>query len=306
MKVNVVRAKEAPGIDPLNGNYFLGQMSSALKNPYPYCSIKFATKFKLLLPLAIISLISDFGNDSPYIGVAKAKLHDALPSYPVIDHSHEVESGDLSQAAFLIQMLRGHCSPGSIHILAVETEDRLRHPQILLGSGFGQFFISYNHGLLSLILSEEQSFLNLGSYTGDHFNMIGTIAPNLAMLSNPDFLNSLQPVSKSDFIVKRALLPALSDNTLIGHVVHTDRNGNLFTNISKDDLARFAGSANVRIILSRHEYVDRMVEHSAHVEPGETACYFSEIGMLVIAIPRGHAGQLLGIRKHGTILIEKK
>lgn len=228
-----------------------------------------------------------------------------MPGYPIIDHSHEVESGDLNQAAFLIRMLRGHCPPGSIHLLAVDAEDRLRNPEILLGLGFGQFFITYNHGLLSLILSEEQTLFNMGSYTGDHFNMIGTIASNLPMLVADQYRNSLSTLSRSERVLKHGLSPAISENTLVGHVLHIDRNGNLFTNISRDDLLRFSGGSPVRIILSRHEFVDRMVEHSAQVEPGETACYFSEIGMLVVAMARGNAGQLLGIRKHGNILIEK-
>jgi len=256
--------------------------------------------------LKLISLTTDFGNDSPYISVAKAKLLSQVDDIELIDHSHGVEVGDINEAALLIKMLTGHCPSGTIHIIAIDFDQRNRRPEILLGTGFGQYFISYNSGILSLLLSEAQTFKILGKYSGDHNNLIATLAPILGNIGNPEFENSLQNIEPDKLLVKRSLKSVISDGRLTGNVVYVDGRGSLYTNIHKDDVEKFAKNGNFQIVLSRHESLDRIHEHPGQVEPGSTVAYFSDLGSLVIAVHRGNASQLLGIKKAGNMFIEIK
>ena len=255
--------------------------------------------------MKLISLTTDLGINSPYIGVAKAKLYSQVNEARIIDHSHAIESGDINEASLLLKMLIGHCPAGTVHVLAVDFEDRLNHPQIILGQGFGQYFISYNSGILSLLLSEAQSFRILGTYFGDHNNMISTLATIIPQIGNKSFEDSLPIIQLEELIVKRIAQSVMFDGRLTGIVSHVDDHGNLYTNIHKDDLERFAAGSKFQLVLSRHESLNRIHEHAGQVDPGDTVAYFSELGTIVIAVYRGNASKLLGIKKGGHLFVEK-
>ncbi len=227
-----------------------------------------------------------------------------MPACRIVDLSHSVEPSDINESHFLLKMLIGHCAPGTLHIVAVDFSERQSHPEILFAEGFGQYFIGYNTGLFPMLLSEEQSFFELGKYKDEHANLIPSIAPVIKDLSQESFRNSLQPVPKENVVIKRALKPVITDGKLTGTVIYVDDHGTLYTNIRMDDLQGIKGNSSIQIVLSRHETIDQLSKHPGEVPPGEVAGYYCDAGTLAISVNRGNASKLLGIKKGSNILVE--
>jgi S-adenosylmethionine hydrolase len=99
--------------------------------------------------------------------------------------------------------------------------------------------------------------------------------------------------------------PVLTATNLKGNVIHVDGRGNLYTNIHLNDIEAFSLGKRFRIVLSRHEHINKMVTHAGEVEPGDTACFISDQNLLTICVNRGNASRLLGLEKGSHVLLEK-
>ena len=86
-----------------------------------------------------ITLISDFGPDSLYVGMLKGSILRRMPDARVVDLTHSIRQFDAVHAAFVLRVSMDSFPPGTVHIVAVQSLETPDHPHRIVKMK-GQYF----------------------------------------------------------------------------------------------------------------------------------------------------------------------
>jgi S-adenosylmethionine hydrolase len=112
--------------------------------------------------------------------------------------------------------------------------------------------------------------------------------------------------SKIDIVKERTnFQPVIEDNVIRGMAVYIDAYGNVTTNITRS-LIKLAGKGRrFSIVFRRSDYnINELQDNYSEVPEGEKLALFSTNDHLEIAINKGNACKLFGIKLSDTIRIE--
>lgn len=249
--------------------------------------------------MSTITLLSDLGPQSPVVIMAKGRLS-ALPGNPaIVDISHQIEPGDLREAAYVFGEVVHAFPTDTLHLMAFGLGGT-----IYIGRSSGQVVMSPSAELLSLLPENDGVIRKMEVGRQGWHPLTGSlIGSATGWFEDP---RNFDQWGESVDQPETRTMPAsvMNAEELKGTVLHVDGAGNAYTNIHKTDLERFAQSGRYRINLSRHEWVDTVSESFNAGRLGDITCSFSDGGHLVVVINNGDAGKLLGLRKGSIITIE--
>lgn len=103
-------------------------------------------------------------------------------------------------------------------------------------------------------------------------------------------------VAETIYLEKRHLRPVLDNNSIEGQIIFIDSFENVITNISRKQFEEARKGRNFSIIFKRDEIIDRISETYADVREGEKLALFNSADYLEIAINKGNAAGLFGLR----------
>jgi len=254
--------------------------------------------------LVALTFLSDFGNGSHYTASFKGALLKAGIDIPLIEINNQVDNNEISESAYISNMVFEDFPKNSIHILSIGT---IAHTYDfhLIAKYKDHYFLAANNAVLSLIFGMEfESYFvipNLNKKFTIHELYVPVIKKILSGSQLADFLEPAQNVKKQTL-----LKPGYVDGELIGSVLFIDNIGNVYTNISRQDFISFFEGKPFIIKLSRHHILDKISDELINFKPGDTYGYFSDHGYLVIAIREDSAEKLLNLRKYKPIIIQKQ
>ena len=104
--------------------------------------------------MAVITLLTDFGDKDYYVGLFKGDLHSATPSSRIVDISHSIPPYDIVTGAFFLKNTFEHFPKGTIHIVRVY-EQGLGKQKLLAAKYRNYYFIAPDNGILSLVFEEK-------------------------------------------------------------------------------------------------------------------------------------------------------
>lgn len=255
--------------------------------------------------MPVITLLTDLGNKDFYVPLVKGQLLSALPDANITDISHAVEPFNIAEAAFILKGCYKAFPPGTVHIIAVDSEQEME-PACVLVKAAGQYFISHDNGFISLVLDDEtaiEEVINLPFSAEDLvFPSSRIFVPAaIAVLQG----KKLQTIgTPGNFLRKANLRPVIEETIIRASVVYIDNFGNAVTNLHRTDFERYHGSRDYRIYISRQEYFDEISQYYGEVPEGEKVCLFGSNGFLEIAINKGNGSGLLGIKVGKMVLVE--
>ncbi len=257
-------------------------------------------------PSGIITFLTDFGTRDAYVAAMKGVALSVNPAAMLVDVSHDIPPQDIMQAAFVLRDCASWFPPGTVHLCVVDPGVGSERAAIAVRSG-GHYFVGPDNGLFSLVLGTEPDEAVIldnpdawqrpdASTTFHGRDVFAPVAGHLASgrplaeLGSP--LDRLTPLHWA--------LPIHDDQGIRGWVVHVDRFGNCITNITGDEfvegrsLRRFKCYAGTVIL-------DRLKTAYADVEGGDPLLLFNSSGLLEIAVSRGNAAELYGLRTGSPI-----
>ncbi len=195
----------------------------------------------------VIGIITDFGSQDHYVGVMKAVMLEINKEANIVDIVHEIEPGDLRQAAFVLYKTYSYFPRGTVFLAVVDPgvgSERL--PVAVKTRNY--YFIGPDNGVLSMAayadgirekreLSRSRYFLKKISRT---FHGRDIFAPVAAYVSKGVSLRKLGPPAAS---LRKLLLPQVkvSKKGIEAEVLYVDRFGNLVTNLDKRRLLDWTG-----------------------------------------------------------------
>lgn len=261
--------------------------------------------------MAIITLTTDLGVHDSYLASVKATIYSQVEDIKIVDISNSVEPFNILQAAYIISNCYKDFPRGTIHIISVDDELTLLKEHIVVFAD-GHYFIGSDNGLFSLIFNEilpEKIFRLTMSLTTNcmTFSAKNIFAPAACHLARGGTLEIIG-VPIDSFETKKIDLKAVIEPDMIrGSVVYIDSYGNAITNIKKDEFEYLKRDRSFRIIFGREdEIISKISDKYSDVTTAEKLAIFGEKKQLQIAINRGHADKLLGLKLYEIIRIEFK
>jgi S-adenosylmethionine hydrolase len=91
-------------------------------------------------------------------------------------------------------------------------------------------------------------------------------------------------------------LSKIEGNTVECHVIHIDRFENVVINLTRSQFDAIGTGRPFKIQFMRDEEINELNGHYSNVKEGEKLCRFNSAGYLEIAINRGKAASLFGLR----------
>ena len=174
-----------------------------------------------------ITLISDFGPDSLYVGMLKGSILRRMPDARVVDLTHSIRQFDAVHAAFVLRVSMDSFPPGTVHIVAVQSLETPDHPHRIVKMK-GQYFIGADSGVFkSMGLREPEAVYDLSNVQTDADEptfperaLFVPAATHLAKGGIPEMLGRPAALSKQ----VESLRPVVEGNAIVGHVRHVPLN----------------------------------------------------------------------------------
>lgn len=261
-----------------------------------------------------ITLLTDFGTRDHFVATIKGVLVGITPVLNIVDISHDIQAHDILEAAFLIRSCFSYFPQRTIHVVVVDPTVGSNRRAIMVSTE-NYYFIAPDNGVLSLIY-EAEPVSTVVEITAEHyisqdpcktFDARNVFAPAAAWLAKgTDILNFGEPIE--DYVKLTLPKAKMSGDLLKGQIIHTDRFGNLITNISRDDYndarAKVPGDA-FKVTIGKAE-VKGLKEYYGQVAKGELIAVFGSTNFLEIAQNQGSAAKALSLTRGAEVSIQLK
>ncbi|MBL8794527.1 MAG: SAM-dependent chlorinase/fluorinase [Planctomycetia bacterium] len=250
------------------------------------------------MPDPLITLTTDFGEESPYVAAMKGVILTINPAARLLDLSHAIPPQDIRHAAWFLAGALPWFPPGVIHLVVVDPGVGTKR-ELLCIELHGQRLLAPDNGCWTLLeaggkpvvrrLRERRWWLSDISAT---FHGRDILAPTAAHLSLGVEPQALGP--KTTRWVRLAVeKPTVDADGARGEVAFIDRFGNLITNIPATAIRQppetltVGGEAAAKF---------RWVRTYGEARHGSVVALTSSSGHLEVAVVDGDAAQHFAAR----------
>jgi len=261
----------------------------------------------------LIALLTDFGNDDPYVGIMKGVISDLAPNTHLIDITHQIPAGDIQRGAFVLWQTAQDFPTGTIFLSVIDPGVGSDRRAIIVEIG-DQTFIGPDNGLFSYLLYKSQFAgweLSNPQYqrttSSATFHGRDIFAPAAAYAAKSISGDQFGPKLESLTTLRKPVLH-IYDEFFTGEVLSHDHFGNLFTSlghfkyqneslvyhswIDKTELA-IEDMSSIRVKANDQNLP--LVKTFASVAPGTCAGLIGSTGLLEIVANQASAKSLLGL-----------
>ena len=255
--------------------------------------------------MTIVTLTTDWKSNDYYVGAIKGRILSQCPGTQVVDITHQVQTFNITQAAFVIRNCFYNFPQGSIHIIGVNSEGSNESP-FLLAEYKKHFFIGTDNGMFGLIFNEEPSRIIRLKNPADmkSFSSFGVFADAACKIVRGEKPESLGKAVK-EFQQRIPIRAAIDKSVITGTVIYIDSFRNAITNITRDLFERVGNKRAFEIFVQSNHYRITSINTYYHeTAAGEILALFNSVGLLEIAINKGNAADLLNLSTTSTIRIK--
>lgn len=248
--------------------------------------------------MALITITSDIGNQDFLVGAVKARLLNINPGFSLVDISHNIPPFNYPQAAYICRNAIKNFPPYSYHIILINLFEK-KPRQLLLSFHKDQYYLCADNGLLTMIMEEKpEMMIGIPLEKTANKNTLYCIE-KMGLAINQ--LIQGDPVSKigtpdADYVVKNPLRPTISEEWIDGQIIFIDNFENVVVNITYEQFEQHRKGRNFKIVFKRDEVITVLSESYADVSEGEKLALFNSAGYLEIAINKGNAAGLFGLK----------
>ncbi len=248
--------------------------------------------------MPLLTLTSDIGSPDYLVGAVKAQLLQINKDFTIVDITHNIPPFNHPQAAYVCRSAIQHFPDYTYHLVLVNLFEQ-KPEQILLAFHKNQYLLCADNGLLTMILEEPPEFVigipidkNMEKNTIHITGLMGKVVQQLVAgepirsIGDPD----------APYLEKRHLRPTLDNNSIEGQIIFIDSFENVIVNITRRQFEEQRQGRGFRIVFKRDEIIDRISETYADVPEGEKLALFNSASYLEIAINKGNAAGLFGLK----------
>jgi S-adenosylmethionine hydrolase len=188
----------------------------------------------------IITLTTDFGQREPFVAEVKGILFSGCPGIQVVDLGHDIGRGDVMEAALFVLRSIPRFPAGTLHLVNVAPG-----PDPIVVSVLGQTVVCPDNGVLTMLSHHHPIDTvhvvpipeSVTKQPGQVYFGRDVFAPVLARLAAGAAAGELGELREGMAMLSVARPERVNEQLISGQIIHTDRFGNLVTNIHISDLA---------------------------------------------------------------------
>lgn len=252
--------------------------------------------------MSVLTLTTDFGTEDGNVGVMKGVIWGICPDVQIADLSHQIGPQNVRQACFVLARQVFYFPPGTVHVVVVDPGVGTSRRPIAAKIG-DQIFVGPDNGVFTpLYLRAEKEgwpleivHTNRKEYWGEQISHIfhgrDIFSPVGAHLACGVPLEALgervsDPMRLAWPEVRR------EDDLLLGEIAYIDHFGNMFTNITRQDLA---GLQVQEIGLGEFRFAE-MVNAFGERPVGALIALYSSTDEVLISEVNGSAARVTGAK----------
>ena len=252
------------------------------------------------MPDPLITLTTDFGEESPYVAAMKGVILGVNPAARPLDLTHQVPPQDVRYAAFFLAGAVPYFPAGTLHVVVVDPGVGSERA-VLYVEAEGQRLLAPDNGCWTSLLkpgspaprvirlTEPRYWRHPVSATFHGRDIFAPVAAHLSLGVDPA---DLGPGVTEWVCLPEPPPPRPGVNSLTGEVVFVDHFGNLITNIPAQDLQ----PPDRLVVGNQSRKAFRWVRTYAEANPGTLVALISSNGMLEVAVVQGSASRKLKAR----------
>lgn len=271
---------------------------------------------------AIIALLTDFGDQDPFVGIMKGVMVQRAAEAHFIDLTHHIPPGDVFQAAVVLWASVPYFPLGTVFLVVVDPGVGTSRRAVLVESG-GYRFVGPDNGVFSFVLRpgwrawalENPHFRLPHVSTTFHGRDIFAPAAAYAALGIPGEAFG-PPVSDLVRLVPPRL--EVTPAYIQGEVLFADRFGNVMTSLGTFEPAE-EDTWYFRPWLAETETPRRVRFNTLHLPdgqtlkpvrtfgdlpPGEPGFLVGSTGLIEIVVNRGDAAAHLGLKRGQSLTLD--
>jgi S-adenosyl-L-methionine hydrolase (adenosine-forming) len=248
--------------------------------------------------MPLLTITSDIGHQDYLVAAVKAQLLQIDPAFTIVDISHSISPFNYPQAAYICRSAFKNFPDYTYHIILVNLFEK-KPEQLLLAFHHNQYFLCADNGLLNMILEEKPEMV-IGvpldkMAIKNTIHCVGVMGKVVNQLAQGESIQNIG-VPDVSYTEKNHLRPLLDNNWIEGQIIFIDNFENVIVNITREQFEEQRRGRSFRIVFKRDEVIDRVSESYADVQPGEKLALFNSAGYLEIAINKGNAAGLFGLK----------
>lgn len=272
-----------------------------------------------------IALLTDFGNESIYVGILKGVLSTIAPHAALIDLSHEVPPGDVRAGAHMLWQATPYFPPNTVFVSVVDPGVGTSRKAVAASWG-ERMCVGPDNGIFSYLEIRDGTPAVVELISPEHrldavsdtFQGRDIFAPAAAHLASGISLDDLGPSAVLSEHLPAPRLEALDDGAVGGELLHEDSFGNMISSIGLlqpsgagmhlEPWLNQAPSAELAtgdIVLRLSNGQELPLRQTfGEVEPGEPLAYVGSSGLVEIGVNLGRASQDLSLEsgQHVTLV----
>lgn len=257
----------------------------------------------------VITLITDFGLQDPFVGIMKGVILNLAPTARIIDVTHQIEPQNIVQAALTLEAAHSYFPKNAVHLVVVDPGVGGERRPIAVKNKSAAF-VGPDNGALSPVidsssriyeLSDKNYFLPEISLT---FHGRDVFAPAAAWIAG-----RTSPAKMGRKITDPHLLkfprPEVKKNGVTGEIVTIDRFGNLISNISSELLKTTFKPADSLTLKIGKTRIHDFASHYSQCGKGNVGCLINSRDRVEIFCREGNAAKKLKCRAGTSLTIKK-
>lgn len=262
-------------------------------------------------PSGIVTLITDFGLQDPYVGQLKGALLSRWPGVNIVDITHGIDSQDIRSGALALLTSFSHFPERTVHLVVVDPGVGTSR-RILTAAGDAHFFVVPDNGLLSPLIEEGRiteirrvvESTPAASATFHGRDIMAPVAADIA--SGKSFAATGIPLTAGDCTLLDLFPVAGQEDRITGEIIRIDHFGNIRTSIRQAHILQRKWNALELCAQIRSQWINGLTRTYAEREVGELCLLVDSDGFLELAVNQGSAATLLNAGVGEQVIVYKK
>ncbi len=245
-----------------------------------------------------VTLTSDIGHQDYLVGAIKAQLLQLSSDLILVDISHNISPFNFPQASYVCRGAFKNFPEFTFHLILVNLFDR-KPENLLLVFHKNQYIMCADNGLLNMVLEEKPDMvMAIPLNKAVHKNTLDftrIMAETIERLLKGESIQKIG-IPDAQFHKKNPLQPIQNDNFIEGQIIFIDNFENVIVNITRKQFEEQRKGRSFKIVFKRDEIIDKISDSYADVREGEKLALFNSADYLEIAINKGNAAGLFGLK----------
>lgn len=262
---------------------------------------------------APIVLLTDFGNEDPYVGQMKGVIAGIAPDARIIDLCNNVPSHNIFVASAFLKGSIRFFPKGSVFAVVVDPGVGTDRKSIIVKS-YDRYFVGPDNGFVTEIVEGYPRWEAVQIHNPKYmlldisatFHGRDIFAPVAAHLWNGVSLNSIGPRLEK-LTLLRIRRPEHVGGVVRGIVTHVDHFGNAWTNVSRaflDGIGWMEDAKKIFVKVGSSEFVGLRRTYMDG-ESGMAMALINSFNVLEIGWAGGSAKEIMGIREGAEVEVRR-